>query len=354
MNEAPVLTAREAPGKAAVFLLSILTLVAVGIVLKQAQVVILPLIIAWLLSYILGPVVTTLTRFKLPTSVAVTLVLILLVGAAYLGATFVNARVSAFVAVYPKYQQQLNDLFEAWSGRMNLGYNPFAGVDWSDQFGRYLLRISGSLFSFVSKLLMVVFFLVFLLLGKPFFKYKLRKAFPEKSEQFSEILTTISRQIGRYLSVQFLVSFITGVLVWLALRLLKVDFAVTWGAMAFVLNFIPTVGSIVASIPPVLLALVQFYPRVWPAVGVLATLVSIQVLLGNVITPKIMGDKLNLSPVVVLLSLVFWGWLWGITGAVLAVPIASTIKIVCENIDPLQPISIMMGGGKAYRREFSG
>jgi predicted PurR-regulated permease PerM len=136
------------------------------------------------------------------------------------------------------------------------------------------------------------------------------------------------------------------------LTLIGVDFAVTWGALAFFLNFIPTVGSIVASIPPVLLALVQYYPSFWPAVITLVSVTTIQMGMGNALAPKILGDQLNLSPVVVLLSLLFWGWLWGIVGALISIPIAAAIKIVCENIKTLHPISVMMGSGKSYRREF--
>jgi predicted PurR-regulated permease PerM len=131
-----------------------------------------------------------------------------------------------------------------------------------------------------------------------------------------------------------------------------VDFAVTWGALAFFLNFIPTVGSIAASLPPILLALVQFYPSIWPGVFTLLSILTIQLGMGNGIAPKVLGDQLNLSPVVILLSLLFWGWLWGVVGALLSVPITAALKIVCENIESLQPISVMMGSGKSYRREY--
>jgi predicted PurR-regulated permease PerM len=101
-----------------------------------------------------------------------------------------------------------------------------------------------------------------------------------------------------------------------------------------------------------LLAFVQFYPSIWPGVITLLSVLTIQMGMGNALAPKLMGDRLNLSPVVVLLSLLFWGWLWGVVGALISIPIAAAIKIVCENIETLQPISVMMGSGKAYRREF--
>jgi predicted PurR-regulated permease PerM len=205
----------------------------------------------------------------------------------------------------------------------------------------------------VSQLVLVIIFLFFILLGKPFFRYKILKSFSsEDADQIARITFSITGQIRRYLSLQFLISFTTGILVWLALEIIGVDFAVTWGALAFFLNFIPTVGSIVGSIPPILLALVQFYPSIWPGVITLFALLTIQLGMGNALAPKLMGDQLNLSPVVVLLSLLFWGWLWGIVGALLSIPIAAAIKIVCENIKTLHPISVMMGSGKSLQREF--
>ena len=169
-------------------------------------------------------------------------------------------------------------------------------------------------------------------------------------------MRSISSQIGKYLALQFFISLATGLCVWLALIILGVDFPVTWGALAFFLNFIPTVGSIAASIPPILVALVQF-PSFWPAVFTLIVLLVIQMTIGNIISPKIMGDRLHLSPMVVLVSLVFWGWLWGLW-ALCSVPIASAIKIVCENIEALRPISVMMDPagvtrGKRTRYDFS-
>jgi predicted PurR-regulated permease PerM len=206
--------------------------------------------------------------------------------------------------------------------------------------------------NFLGKLLLVLIFLVFMLLGKPYFKYKVERAFPpDRAETFSTMTASISKQIGQYLVVKVAISGVTGVLVWLALTLLKVEFALTWGALAFFLNFIPSIGSIIASIPPILLAIVQYYPSPWIPIFTAVVLLLIQMTMGNVIEPKIMGDHLNLSPVVILLSLVFFGWMWGIVGALLSVPIAAAIKIFCENIEALKPISILMGSGKSFMKD---
>ena len=333
--------------------LGIIVLIAVGVVLKTAQSVILPLIIAWLLSFLIGPAINFMTARKIPTTLAAFIILILLLGIFYLTFTFLYARFSAFVAAYPKYHTRFTELVAVVTGKWNLQFDPLAGINWGQNIGRFLASFSRSIFVFVSQLVLVSIFLFFILLGKPYFRFKILKSFSaEDADQIARITFSITAQIRRYLSLQFLISFTTGVLVWLALEIIGVDFAVTWGALAFFLNFIPTVGSIMASIPPILLALVQFYPSIWPGVITLLSVVTIQMGMGNALAPKVMGDQLNLSPVVVLLSLLFWGWLWGIVGALISIPIAAAIKIVCENIETLHPISVMMGSGKTFRREF--
>ena len=156
--------------------------------------------------------------------------------------------------------------------------------------------------------------------------------------------------MSRYLLLQFFISLATGLCVWLALWAIGVEFALTWGVLAFVLNFIPTIGSIIASIPPILIALVQYAPgSYWPAIVTACALLAIQLAIGNVISPRVMGDQLNLSPVAVLVFLLFWSWLRGPAGALLSVPVTAAIKIVCDNIAPLAPIGVLLGAGRAVR-----
>ncbi len=332
-------------------LLFMLVVAAACFVLRAAQAVILPLFIAWLLSYILGPVVTFMTRRRIPTGVAVTFVLLILLGICYLGGLFLHSRVMAFMQAYPIYQTRIMNILSVATARWDLPYDPLEGINWWPKVGEYMAATAGPLVSFTSKLILVIFYLVFLLLGKPYFNAKLRHAFDKHhAESISSIFGAISHQIGMYLTLQLMISAATGIIVWLGLTWVGVDFAVTWGALAFFLNFIPNIGSILASIPPILVALVQL-PSIWGAVGVALMLMAIQMTIGNVIAPKVMGERLNLSPVVVLISLVFWGWLWGIAGALLSVPIASAIKIVCANIEPLRPVSVLMGSGRPYKQD---
>jgi len=327
--------------------LGIIALVLVGFVLKAAQVVILPLIIAWLLSYLFAPVVKFLASHKVPTGAAVLAVLLILIGFFYLIGVFVQTRVMSFVGEYDAYASQLSQITSDAMARFNIPESYFKDFDWAGQIGKRLVKLSGSFVSLVSNMGMILIFLVFMLLGKPYSRRKIEQAFAgHQAEKITAVTGSITGQISRYLSIKLAISGVTAILVWTVLVIMKVDFPLTWAVFTFLLNFIPTVGSVIATIPPVLVALVQFYPGFWPAVIVLVLLLLIQQTMGSFIEPKLMGDSLNLSPVVILLSLVFWGWLWGIVGALLSVPIAAAIKIVCENIEALKPISVLMGSGK--------
>lgn len=331
--------------------LGIITLVMVGFVLKAAQVVILPLIIAWLLSYLFAPVVNFLARHKIPIGVAVLAVLLILIGFFYLIGFFVQTRVMGFIGEYDEYAGQLQQISTDIAVRFNLPEGYLKDFDWTGQIGKRLVVASGSFVSIVSNMGMITIFLVFMLLGKPYGRRKLNEAFAgERAKKLTDVTDSITGQISRYLSIKVAVSGITAIMVYFVLLIMKVDFPVTWAVLTFLLNFIPTVGSVIATIPPVLVALVKFYPSFWPAVIVLILLLLIQQTMGSFVEPKLMGDSLNLSPVVILLSLIFWGWLWGITGALLSVPIAAAIKIACENIEALKPISVLMGTGKNLPR----
>lgn len=337
----------EQQGRISLFLLALIALVAVGAVLKLAQAVVLPLVIAWLLSYVLAPVVNFLTDRKTPRALAILFVLVLLFVCLYTGVIFLNARVSSIVEAFPKYQQRFTEISKALGEVLESTYNPLANIDWGQRITVALVRFSGSLVSILSSLIMVVIFLIFMLSGQPYFKLKVVKAFSsEQAEQLTGIITSITSQITRYLAAQFLISLATGICIWAALSLIGVDFPITWGALAFFLNFIPTVGSIIASIPPILLSVVQFYPELWPPITTFIVVAAIQLVIGNGIAPKVMGDRLNLSPVVVLLSLLFWGWLWGVVGALLSIPITTALKIGCENIPALRPVGVLMGSGR--------
>ena len=352
MNPADAVSLRPQRISATSLSLGILALIAVGAVLKAAQGVVIPLLIAWLLSYLLAPAVTFLVRrLRFPAPLAVAGVVLLLLLASWGAGLVIHQRLLAFAKAFPAYQDKITALYAHYGSELNVPTPVLKDLDLTAQIGPLVLRTSRFFIAFITNAILVMIFLVFMLLAKPFANDKLRAALPDRADTLIAITNTISRQIGAYLGALFVISLVTGLLVWGALAWIGVEFAFTWGLLAFVLNFVPTLGSIVASIPPVLMALVQHAPDIWPAVGVAAVLFVIQQTLGNFIAPKVYGDRLNLSPVVILLFLVFWGWLWGITGALLAVPLAAAIQIALAHIPALAPLAVLMGSGKRYAKK---
>ena len=328
-------------------LLAVITLIAVMAALQVGQPVILLLLIAWLLSHGLSPAVDFLAhRLRFPHFLAVLTVLVFFLGMFFLVGLSVNTRVATFAAAYPEYHKRLTEIFASLTERLHVLSLPFSHQEMGNRFGQYLVSLSGSFLAFLSGLVLVFFFLVFMLLGRPHFQWKLHGMLqPATADKLNRINNAISRQIGRYLLLQVLINLVLAVCVWFSLALLKVDFAVTWGMLAFFLNFIPTLGAILASVPPILVALIQYYPHPWTALTCLLVLLGVNCAFGYIVIPKVMGNRFDLSPVVVLLFLVFWGWLWGVVGAFLSILIAVALKIVCENVDPLKPLAVLMGAG---------
>jgi predicted PurR-regulated permease PerM len=153
--------------------------------------------------------------------------------------------------------------------------------------------------------------------------------------------------VTHYLALKTLVSLITGIAVWLSLYLLDVKFALLWGVVAFILNFIPNIGPIIAGIPPFLQALLL--NSLFDAAMVAALFTAIHMVFGNMLEPRLMGRGLGLSTLVVFLSLVFWGWLLGPVGMLLSVPLTSITKILMETTPGGSRLAIMLGTGRPKR-----
>ncbi len=324
-------------------LLGFLCIVAGGAVLRSARSVVMPLVIAWLLSFIFKPAVLRLEKRKAPRGLAVSLLLTLFLVICLLAFALLYRRILPFVNAFPGYYARFMNIVQEIGQKTNLPTDVLMEFDLGRRLTPFLFALPAKAISLISNLFLIIVFLIFILLGSPASSEKLKRAFsPTTADRVQQIVNAISKQIGRYLLTTVIISALTGIAVWLALVIINVDFAVNWGVLAFVLNFIPYVGSLIASIPPILVAIVQFYPDIRPAVTTSLALLAIQTSIGNLLAPKVVGDALNINPIVVLLSLLFWGWLWGGVGAVLAVPIVVVIKITCENVPILRPIAILM------------
>ncbi len=337
------------PGSQTLFL-GILALIATFVVIQTLKPVLMPVVFAWVLSAMLAPFVRTLTKWRVPYALGVTFAIVFTVLVFFEAGIVINELVSSFVAKYGYYSAKLTSLLKFFYAKLPpKAVDVLTAFDWQTRVGKIVMSLSGLLISLSSTVVMILIVTAFLLIEQRDFGRKLDSAFPDRiAEKIGDVIGGITHQVSRYLLLQFVISLATGVCVWLALWAIGVEFALTWGVLAFVLNFIPTIGSIIASIPPILIALVQFAPdSYWQSVVTALALLAIQMVIGNVISPRVMGDQLNLSPVAVLVSLLFWSWLWGPAGALLSVPVTAAIKIVCDNIAPLAPVGVLLGSGRA-------
>lgn len=206
----------------------------------------------------------------------------------------------------------------------------------------FVTGVFNSLSFIVGNFALILVYVIFLLIEENFIPRKIDGVMKvaERRETVSDIIRRISVSINTYFTVKTSMSVLTGILSYVVLMLYGIDFAILWAFLIFLFNYIPYIGSLIATLLPSLFAIFQFsafLPFIWIFVSVEA----IQILVGNYIEPKVMGKTLNLSPLVVILSLSFWGALWGIVGMILSVPIMSVIVIVMAHFQATKPIAIL-------------
>ena len=337
-------------------LLSGAAMVIVGAGLRATAPVILPCLMAFLLAAISAPLQRRLQRVGVPAAAAVALtmsiVIALIVGVSFL----VSGAVNEFAQAAPGYLEELSTRTRVWIDGLReqrvLSTLESAGLPISEWFDADRIDIGGlfdvlggfvggtvrGVANTVSDVLIVLIMLVFLLFETAGFGDKLRAAFPgdRAVRQFAQI----TREMQRYLAVKTFVGALTGIVIGVYLTILDVDFAVLWGVVAFVLNYIPIIGSILAAIPTVLLTILQhgFGYAAIVAIGYIV----VNVLVGNLLEPHLMGRRFGLSAFVVCLSLLFWGWLWGPLGMLLSVPLTMVVKIGLEHNPDWRWLAVLM------------
>jgi len=214
--------------------------------------------------------------------------------------------------------------------------------------------ILGTTFSSLSVVLgnftLVIVYVIFFLIEENYLDKKLMNMFQKEGSRKSvaDIFDRISRSVNKYFTVKTEVSLLTGIVSYILLRILGVDFPVLWAFIIFVLNYIPYVGSLVATLLPAIFSIFQF-ASFWPFVYVLVTVEVVQIIIGNYVEPKLMGRTLNLSPLVVIIALSFWGSIWGILGMILSVPLISILVIISAQFPSTRGIAIMLSENGSLR-----
>lgn len=326
-------------------LINIAAFVVVVAGIMSAKSIIIPFLLAAFLAVICAPPLYWLRSRGVPAAVSVILLVLLVIFIEMMLATLITSSMTEFSRALPDYQQRLHSIF------LNLihwleGY----GIEVTEQIlvdqfdpGK-LMRIAGNmlnnLFGMLTNTFMILLTLVFILLEASGFTAKL-KAVAGGPEADMEKYIRIVSGVNRYLALKTATSLVTAALVAFGLWLIGVDFFLMWGVLAFLLNFVPTVGSIIAAVPPVLLALVQL--GFGPAATTAGLYLAINIGIGNILEPRIMGSGVGLSPLVIFISMAFWGWVLGPVGMLLSVPLTMTLKIGLGYSEKTRHIALLLG-----------
>jgi len=322
-----------------------LVIIIMGI--YQAQSVLVLLLLAVFFAVLGAPVVMWLTRKRIPNAVAVLLVVAGMIGLLLMAGALVGASISSFSASLPQYESRLQDqvatLKEFLASRgftitdksLLENLNPSAVMS-------FTAGLLSGLSSALSGIVLILLMVLFILMEVSTFPAKLRSS-PGDTENFLPRFTKFLDDIQKYVLIKSIISVSTGIIVGIWMTILGVEFPVLWAFLAFLLNYVPNLGVIIAAIPAGLFALVQIGPG--HALLVVIGYLAINFVIGTAIEPKIVGKGVGLSTLVVFLSLIFWGNMLGLIGAVLCVPITMTLKFVLENNEETAWMGVWLGPG---------
>ena len=322
---------------------SIVLLIALVLILKTMKGIFIPLVLSIFITYLFAPVVEFLAKFKVPRIVGLLFMLIVVSLIGFFFARIIVNNVKDFIDYWPSLEKEVFRQSGAFLGRyMDLDTRSIINFFRSARIQELLSNVFSISFSVVGKFLVTVLLLVFIYLSYHNYPRLLRKAFDEKkADRIFRVVGNINEQIIRYIFIKTLISAGTGILTGVACKLLGIKFAALWGFLAFLLNYIPYIGSLIAVVLPIILSFLQFPHTFIPYLTILV-LLAIQTVIGSFLDPEIMGNRFNLSPIIILISLFFWGYVWGAVGTFLAVPITAVIKIVINNIESLRFIAVLM------------
>ncbi len=316
--------------------------------MKSATVIVVPFLLALFLSVICAPPLFWMQKKGIPSIIAITILLFGVICIQVLLVTLVSSSVADFSQNIPLYQERLKILtFESLKVLSTYGFELEAGKLTEIFNPSRVLKLVAYTLNGLGGVLTHTFFVflafIFILSEAAGFPNKLHAILKDQNSNLEQY-TQITAGVNRYLGIKTITSLATGFIVFLWLAFQGVDFPVMWGVFAFLLNYIPNIGSIIAAVPAVLLALIQLGPL---SAGIAALgFLSVNILVGSIIEPKVMGQGVGLSALVVFLSLAFWGWILGPVGMLLSVPLTMAVKIVLSESESTKWLSILLGSNK--------
>lgn len=325
-------------------LVSIASVIVIAAALREASGVLIPFMMALLLAVVSSPPLAWLERKRVPEPVAATIILLANIAVFGAGAIVVASSASDFGDAVPKYRARLGELAQSaiiWLAmhRIHVPQNALSQLISPGNVLSVGADMVQKLASLVSDMLIVLLILGFMLFESRDFSRKMRVLMGQDGgipSRFGEITSDVQK----YLFIKTMVSLAMGVVLGVFVGVLGVDFAVLWGLVSFLLNYVPNVGGFIAAIPPVTLALITHGPG--RAFVVAAGFVVVHMVIGNIIEPAWMGRRLGLSATVVFLSLLFWGFIWGPGGMFLSVPLTMVARILLEGSEKTRWMAVML------------
>jgi len=314
--------------------------------LRAASSVFVPFLLAGFIGLLCAPALFWLRDRGLPTPIALIVVLLGLLSIGALFGGLVSSSINEFTRALPAYQKSFGSVIASLTTTLaDFGIDFGISTSETNPFDpKAALGLVGNLASNLGSLLNNAFLLFltvcFILLEASSFPHKVREAFGD-SPEIEDRMAEIGESIRRYLAIKTLTSLLTGLLAYAALMLLGVNFAPLWGLIAFLLNFVPAVGSVIAAIPAVALAFIDNGGET--AALVTLCYVGINITIGNFLEPRVMGEGMGLSPLIVVTSLVFWGWVLGPVGMVLAVPLTVILRITLGSQPSTRWVAVLLG-----------
>lgn len=334
--------------KLAVAMLGILCLLGIGALMISARSLFIPFVMAIFLLYMLNPLISFLERRGVMSGLAGFLSLILVAVLMGTVGQIIGVSIQEFAVNFPQYEPRIQELSDSVmkmipgsSELSDPSSSIFSTLD-SVSIPGLIATLVRSIGGLASNAFLVLLILSFMLAGRNQLHVKVRLAFKEQlAERICGVMEDVNKQIQQYIVAKSFTSFLTAVFSMIVLYLFGIEFVLIWGVLTFVLNFIPNVGSVIAVLFPLSLAIIQLDSLV-QVVWLALVLMAVQFMIGNVLDPKLVGDRIGISPVTILFALVAWSWMWGIVGMFLAVPLTVLLKIIFENINALRFISVLI------------
>jgi predicted PurR-regulated permease PerM len=329
-------------------LISVAALVIIIAGVSLAQSVVVLILLSFFLALLGTPPVLWLKERHIPSGFAVLIVMAVMIVILLLISVQIGSSFSGFIDQLPLLQARIREQVLDLSAYLrSKGFSGTQKILLEYVKPEVLLKLTANLLSglstVLSDLVLILLTVTFILLEVSSFPIKLRAVLGDPKQKFPHF-TKFANDMKRYMVIKTFMSLASGILISVWLYILGVDYAILWGFLAFLLNYIPNIGSIVAAIPAVILAVVQL--GFGSAVLVAAGYLVINFVEGNVIEPRLMGRKLGLSTLVVFLSLIFWGGLFGFVGAILAIPLTMTMKFAFESSESTRWIAVLLGSEK--------